>query len=142
MKFLKYFCIIASLFAVTTVVFADVTQFVFFTSPQSIPVGTLSAVITIQSQDSTGSKLNIPNTMYVTVTSSSPTGEFFSNTSGSALDSPVTMAKNSANKNFYYQDSTAGTYTIQVAVASVKGGPTLFSASQQIVIGGDSSSSN
>jgi hypothetical protein len=117
------------------IVHADVTQFSFATDPQSIPTGTLSGVMTIQSQDGSGTKENIASTMYITVTSSSPTGQFFSNTSGSALSNPVTMAKNSANKNFYYQDSVSGTYSIQVSVAAEKGGPTLYSTSQPVYVG-------
>ena len=139
MKSFRIFLTIALLtFSVTAspyVVIAAVSQFMFVTSPQNIPLDTLSEIITVQSQDSSGVKENIANTMYVTVTSSSATGELFSNTTGGSLTSPVTMSKNSANKNFYYKDSAAGMHTIHVVVASEKGGATLFSADQNITVG-------
>ncbi len=113
----------------------DVSRFIFTTDSQTISPNTLSSIMTIQSQDSSGTGVDIPNTMYVSLNSSSATGEFFSNTSGSILSLPVTMAKNSQNKNFYYQDSALGTHTIQASISSVKGGTILFSTQQQIVIG-------
>jgi hypothetical protein len=117
------------LFCFSNIVLAEVTQFVFTTSPQTIAPNATSTIITIQSQDDSGTKQNIP------ITSTSLTGKFFSNTAGGVLSIPVTMSKNSANKNFYYKDSTVGTHTIQVGVASIKGGPAVFYAKQDIFVG-------
>jgi hypothetical protein len=47
---------------------------------------------------------------------------------------PVTMSKGSANKNFYYEDSTLGTYILQANIYSEKGGPVIFSTQQQIIV--------
>ncbi len=126
------------LFLFSNTVFADVTQFVFVTEPQSVSVNALSSIITVQSQDSSGTKQNASSTssMYVTLTSSSLTGKFFTNNiTRNVWVNPVTMATNTANKNFYYTDSVSGVYTIQVNIASEKGGLSVFSTSQSIFIG-------
>ncbi|MEK7461515.1 MAG: PKD domain-containing protein [Patescibacteria group bacterium] len=114
-------------------VYAEVSKFSFTTEPQTISSNTLSGIITVQAQNSSGVGES-GTTWYVTVTSSSATGQFFSNTTGSILNVPVTMASNSKNKNFYYQDSVLGTYIIKVDVSSEKGGPVLFSATQNISV--------
>jgi hypothetical protein len=131
----KVTILITVLFLLSGRVYADVSKFSFTTDPQTVSPDTPSSIITVQSQDAAGASLNIPNTMFVTFTSTSPTGQFYSNTTGTTLVMPVTMAKNSQNKNFYYKDSVLGTYTLEADVALVKGGTTLFTAQQQIIIG-------
>lgn len=120
------------------VAFAEVSQFVFTTVPQSVAVGVNSDVMTIQSQDQSGVSENVSETNDVVFTSTSQTGEFLS-TSGNPVT--TTMSKNTANKNFLYRDSTAGTYTITVTFTGRTSLKTL-SASQQIDIGGSNLSSN
>ena len=90
---------------------AQVSQFVFITEPQTVSIGVSSETITIQSQNSQGVSENITETHDLVFTSISPTGQFF-NTSGNPVS--TTMSKNTANKNFLYQDSTVGTYTLTI----------------------------
>jgi len=117
---------------------AQVSQFVFITEPQTVSIGVSSETITIQSQNSQGVSENITETHDLVFTSISPTGQFF-NTSGNPVS--TTMSKNTANKNFLYQDSTVGTYTLTIT-ATGRTSLQSFSASQQITIGGESSSSS
>ncbi|KND46752.1 MAG: hypothetical protein AB201_02850 [Parcubacteria bacterium C7867-006] len=115
--------------------YAEVSQFVFITEPQIIPVNTNSETITIQSQNSDGISENITETNDLVFSSTSGTGEFLS-TSGNPVT--TTMSKNTANKNFLYKDSTPGTYTITVT-ATGRTNLKTFSASQQIVVGSSAS---
>lgn len=117
---------------------AEVAQFVFTTSPQSISSGTNSDIITVQSQNAGGATENVAETMDFVFKSSSPTGEFLST---SLNPVSTTMSKNTANKNFIYRDSSTGTFTLSV---EIKGRTSLntFSATQDIVIGSASSNSN
>ena len=117
---------------------AQVSQFVFITEPQTVSIGVSSETITIQSQNSQEVSENITETHDLVFTSISPTGQFF-NTSGNPVS--TTMSKNTANKNFLYQDSTVGTYTLTIT-ATGRTSLQSFSASQQITIGGESSSSS
>ena len=88
------------------VAYADsVTQFVFTTEPQTVGLGVPSETITVQSQNSAGTSENITETTDIVFTSTSVTGQFLS-TSGNPVT--LTMSKNTANKNFLYQDSTSG----------------------------------
>ena len=117
---------------------AQVSQFVFITEPQTVSIEISSETITIQSQNSQEVSENITETHDLVFTSTSPTGQFF-NTSGNPVS--TTMSKNTANKNFLYQDSTVGTYTLTIT-ATGRTSLQSFSASQQITIGGESSSSS
>lgn len=114
---------------------AEVAQFVFTTEPQTIPLGTNSETITVQSQNSDGVSENIIETNDLVFSSTSVTGEFLS-TSGNPVT--TTMSKNTANKNFLYKDSTPGTYTITVTATGRTSLKTL-SASQQITVGSENS---
>ncbi len=117
---------------------AQVSQFVFITEPQTVPVSTQSGTITVQSQNAGGVSEDITETHDLVFTSTSPTGQFFS-TTGNPVS--TTMSKNTANKNFLYQDSTLGTYTLTVT-ATGRTSLQSFSANQQITVGGESSSSS
>lgn len=117
---------------------AEVAKFVFTTEPQTIPTGTNSETITVQSQNSEGVSDNITETNDLVFSSTSATGEFLS-TSGNPVT--TTMSKNTANKNFLYRDSNPGTYTITVTATGRTSLKTL-SASQQITVGSSGSSGN
>lgn len=124
-----------SLLLFSQVVYADVSRFAFTTDPQSIAVNATSSIITVQSQNPSGLPENIIETNDILFTSTSPTGQFFS-TSG--LPVSATMSKNTANKNFLYEDSSVGTYTITVK-ATGRTSLNVFTASQQIVVGSSGS---
>lgn len=122
--------------AVFSVAHADnPNPFVFTTDPQSVAPNTISSVITVQSQNSSGAGSPVGNasgdTADVVFTSTSPTGQFLNSTGGAVTK---TMSYNSYTKNFYYEDSTVGIYTLTVT-ATTRTSQKVFTASQQIYIG-------
>lgn len=119
-----------SFLAVATVVFADTSQFVFVTSTQSIVSNTLSGPITVQSQNELGGQESLTETFDFVLTSTSGTGQFLSSTGKSVSK---TMAKGTANRTFYYYDSTLGTYTLTVT-ATGRTSKQKFETSQKISI--------
>lgn len=90
---------------------AGVEKFVFVTDPQTIKPNILSGPLTIQAQDSNSSSIQTTETIDLEFVSSSPTGEFLGSSGAPATK---TMNKNTANRTFYYRDSTEGTFTITV----------------------------
>ncbi|MEK7621889.1 MAG: PKD domain-containing protein [Patescibacteria group bacterium] len=110
---------------------AAVNQLVFTTEPQTVAPGAISDVITVQTQDSSGVKQEMEETGDASFVSSSATGQFV-NSSGEPAR--TVMNNHSANRNFYYQDSTVGSHTITVTVTARTSG-TAWSASQTITVG-------
>jgi hypothetical protein len=110
---------------------AAVSQIVFTTDSQTVAPGNTSEAITIQTQDESGTKFSTPETIDLTFQSSSDTGEFLSS-SGKVM-SKATMNKNTANRTFYYRDSTDGSYEITVNATQRESGGS-WSASQTINI--------
>jgi hypothetical protein len=90
-----------------------VAGLVFSTEPQSVEPGAISGMLTIQTVDAGGNPSNIGETGDLTFTSTSPTGEFV-NESGSPVTR--TMNRGTHSRNFYYRDSTAGSYTLTVTL--------------------------
>lgn len=141
---MKKFVLIILLLVINNTTHAEVTKFVFKTDPQTVETDLQSKTITIQSQNSSGEEEDISETMDLVFKSTSSTGQFLS-TSGNPVS--TTMSKNTANKNFIYQDPTSGTYTITVT-ATGRMSLKEFSTSQKIIIGDggsvleDSTSSN
>jgi len=114
----------------------DVVKIAFTTDAQTIKPNTLSGAITIQTQDSGGVSLQTPETIDLEFTSSSPTGEFLTSTGN-----PVgtTMSKNTANRTFYYRDSTEGAFTLTINATGRESGES-WSANQQMIISASGSS--
>jgi len=110
--------------------FAEVSNIIFATDPQSIKPNTLSGPITIQTQDSNGNAFQTPETLDIQYISTSGTGQFLGSTGNLAV---TYMSKNTANKTFYYKDSASGTFTITVNMRGRDSGIEL-DASQQITI--------
>jgi hypothetical protein len=108
-----------------------VANLVFSTEPQSVEPGVISGILTIQTVDAGGNPSNIGETGDLTFTSTSPTGEFV-NESGSPVT--TTMSRNSARRNFYYRDSTAGSYTLTVTLTGRTSQRT-WTATQNIGVG-------
>ena len=96
---------------------AQVANFVFTSQPQIIAPGVVSQQLTVQAQDSGGASFNIPSTACLSLTSTSAQGQFSSSATNWTAVSVLTMNKNTANKNFYYQDSQAGTPVLTVKIA-------------------------
>jgi len=109
----------------------DVTAFSFITDPQTIDVGATSKEITVQSQASAGIVQPIPETFDLAFTSSSNTGLFL-NSSGNPVS--TTMSKNTANRSFYYKDSSSGDFVLTV-VATGRTSQKSFTVSQHIYVG-------
>lgn len=138
------------LFAVlvpSSVLAASVASVAFITPPQSIGVSVSSDVITVEMHDADGSPVN-GTTVCVQVTSSSASGEFSTNADWSS--DPVgtlllTVSSNQYRRNFYYRDSTNGSYTLSVKAAPRPDGMTCpnwspasgvsWSASQTLAVG-------
>jgi len=113
---------------------AGVSKIIFTTEPQSIKTGELSEAITIQTQDSDGNSTPTTETLDLEFVSTSPTGEFL-NASGNTVTK--TMNSGTANRTFYYRDSTEGTFTLTImAVGRVSGEE--FTASQDIAVSNSS----
>lgn len=83
----------------------------FTSEAQTVAAGAISEIITIQAQDGSGNAFKLPTTGCVSL-SSSASGEFSSSASSWSAVSVLTMNKNSANRNFYYKGTAAGTHTL------------------------------
>lgn len=100
---------------------AQVTQVVFISSDQAVQIDTSSSVMTTQTRNATGTLEQVSAGTVLQYTSTSATGQFSNaNSSGctgtfSGVPFTLTMSTGSANKNFCYRDSTAGTYTLTVS---------------------------
>lgn len=115
---LSFFAALAICLAFFTVrsAFADVTQVVFVSSPQTIAVGSVSEQITLQAQDGSGTESKVASTACVSLSSSS-SGEFSSSAVEWSSVTTLTIAKNTANRNFYYKGTAEGTHTLSAKVA-------------------------
>lgn len=116
----------------------NITQLTVTTPPQSIDTNTQSSIITIQTQNVDGVLEKVSETTHLTLSSDSSTGKFYNANSGGCttlLEEPfqLTMSSGSANKNFCYEDSTSGTYTLTISAE----GKSWTTANQDIVINGD-----
>ncbi len=116
-------------------VYAEVSQFVFTNEQRSVAPGVISESLTVQSQNSGSAQESIAETTDLVFQSSSPTGEFL-NSSGNPVS--TTMSKNTANRTFYYRDSTTGNHTLTVT-ATGRDTAKVFKATQMIVVGNSQS---
>lgn len=118
MLVVRQILIFAIFFLNINVVFAsDISQFVFTTNPQTIKPKEVSETLTIQAQDANGNSVKIPQTGCLHLETTSATGQFSSNSTNWESVSQLTMNKNTANRNFYYKDSSVGNYTLTVKAA-------------------------
>lgn len=117
-------------FAGSVFAISGITQFVFLTNPQTIRPLELSGALKIQAQDANGTEIKTEETIDLTFSSTSLTGEFLN-----ASSSPVStvMNKGTANRTFYYQDSNSGIYTLTVKAKGRDSG-TSWTVSQTITI--------
>lgn len=96
---------------------AEISQFVFTTAPQAISLNVSSEIITIEAQDASGNPIK-NNTVCLQIISSSQIGEFSTNKDNWSTE-PIrilnlTLATNQYRRNFYYKDSTTGSYILTV----------------------------
>jgi hypothetical protein len=95
--------------------------------------------MTVQTQNNNSSSTPIGESVNkLVVSADSTTGRFYSNDTASEATSTFTMNKGTANKNFYYKDSSSGTFTITAKLTS---GDTsrIWTATQNITIGSSTS---
>ena len=130
LKMLKKLILLLSLVLPLTT-FGAVAKLEFTTSPRAVAPSTLSEVLTVQTQDEAGAEFKIEETGDLAFTSTSATGEFL-NASGEPVS--MVMSRNSANRNFYYRDSTVGAPTITVMLTARTSG-TSWTATQAIMVG-------
>jgi hypothetical protein len=97
--------------------FAAPSGIVFVTQPQTIAADTVSAQLTIQTQDSAGVSSSLLQTGCLLLQSTSPQGQFSSSATNWSPSSVITMNKSTANKNFFYKDSADGSHTLTVRLA-------------------------
>jgi len=105
---------------------APATLFVFSTPPQHISAGAISGKINIQSQTPVG------DTTYITLTSTSPTGQFV--LSSGALLKSVYIAKGDSNRAVYYTDSSAGDFVLTAKISD-KDKTQITEIHQHIIVG-------
>ena len=111
-------------------VYAEINLFSFVTKPQTVLPSTLSKEITIQSQSTLGLSEAVTETFDLTFTSSGATGLFLGSTGKPASK---TMSKGTANRTFYYKDSSLGNFVITV-VATGRDTLRSFKVTQNITI--------
>src|SRR6185295_14728188 len=84
-----------------------------FTSPgQNIVAGTCSAATTVQSQDGLGLPWNASTSTTINLSTTSPSGPFFSDPACSVPISTVTLAAGASAVTFYWKDTKAGSPTL------------------------------
>ena len=135
---LLVFLFVSALFFYPALASSQIAKFVFTTEPQTINPGELSGAMTIQAQDVNGEKTNTTETIDLEFSSTSSTGEFL-NASGNPVS--TVMAKNTANRTFYYRDSTTGIYTLKVKAVGRDSGET-WEVFQNITVGATSSTTS
>ena len=144
--FVFVFAVLAILFVanfingnVALAAIANISKIVFTTKSQdAVSVNDLSKIISVQAQDSLGNKQVFDDGDGVlNISSDSPTGQFFSNTSASEVISSLPINNKAwAGRNFYYKDQTIGTHMITVILdANGKS----WTATQDITIGSSTS---
>ena len=115
---------------------SSIARFVFITEPQTIQRGELSGDLTIQAQDNQGNSHATDETIDMEFSSTSSTGEFLS-----SAGEPVrtVMNKGTANRTFYYRDTSLGRYTLTVKATGRVSGDS-WTTNQEIVVGSEKTS--
>ncbi len=116
MRRILFFGIVWSVLA-PCAAFAQVAAVVFTSDPQTVAPNAISQQISVQTQDGAGTSAPVPSTACVSITSSSVQGHFSSSATTWSPVSVLTMSKNTANKNFYYQDAQEGNATVTARIA-------------------------
>jgi PKD repeat protein len=94
---------------------------------QNLPANQVSAAITIQSQDTSSNRHNPGSTLTVTLTSSSATGTFYSDSAGTHAITTVTITTTSPyTATFYYKDTAQGTPKITATATGYTPATTTF----------------
>lgn len=107
------------------VVRADVAQFVFTTTAQTVAPSVATEQVTLEAQDASGQPVS-GSTLCIRITSSSGSGQFSTNTSWSDPLSTLTLtlSSNQSRRNFYYRDASSGSHILSAEAAPRPDGST------------------
>jgi hypothetical protein len=113
----------------------NITQLAYTTHPQNILPNTTSAMFSVQTRNSSDTPESLTTSSNpLHITSSSGTGEFSQNgTTGWGAGS-FTMNSGTANKNFYYRDSSEGTFILTATLTNGADTTQTWVTTQQITI--------
>lgn len=106
--------------------------FSFSTEIQSIAISELSGAITIHSDSP------VSETTYITLTSTSNTGQFFSSktsTESITSGSYIYISSGNSNRTFYYKDASSGTFVLTANIFNKEKDAKLATITQNINIG-------
>jgi len=137
---MKYIPVILSvlIFANSTVAFAAlqaITAIEVSTDSQTVAPNVVSGKITVSLKNANGGTEEIDESSNkLSLTSSSPTGEFSSNADTWKKTNELTVNKNTASRGFYYKDSAEGTHTLFFVLTSGETG-IQWSTTHPITIG-------
>jgi hypothetical protein len=96
---------------------------------QTLSVYEPSARITVQRQDSAGNQYAPSSSLTVTLTTTTSTGKFYSDsacTQEITTSAPLRISSRQSSQNFYYRDSSTGTPTITASASSYQPVSTTF----------------
>jgi hypothetical protein len=95
---------------------------------QSITVGAISDVVTVQVQDSNGSPVTTGATVGLSTSSSG--GSFYSDSGGNTQITSIVISSGQSDGNFYYKDTTAGTPTLTASSSGLTSATNQFTINQ------------
>jgi Tol biopolymer transport system component/subtilisin family serine protease len=107
---------------------ASLNNLVFKTSSQTVTAGLATSSIVVQTRDTSGNPINVPDDTTINLTSSSISGEFSTNNSVWTNITEVTIPTGNNSVSFYYKDTAAGTPIITISNSNYK------AANQQEII--------
>jgi len=96
------------------------SKLVFTTAAQTLTAGVCSSTITVQTQDSSGSRFNVTTNTVVSLTSSSG-GSFYTDSACTTPANSVTIAMGTNSASFFNKDATAGSETITASSNGLTG---------------------
>jgi len=104
---------------------ADVAQFVFTTTAQSVAPSVATEQITLEARDASGQPVS-GSTICIRITSSSGSGQFSTNTAwGDPISAlTLTLSSNQSRRNFYYRDASSGSHILLAEAAPRPDGST------------------
>jgi parallel beta-helix repeat protein len=114
---------------------SNITQLAFTNAPVSVGQGQVSSQLTVQTRNAsnTSESLDTGSTQ-LRLTSSSLTGEFSSNGTSGWTNAPnFAMNSGTANRNFYYRDTTAGSPTLTATAVDGGNNPYSWTAATQSI---------
>ena len=82
---------------------------------QTLDAGEVSQQITIERQTGLGTPITSPAMYYITLSTSSPGGRFYSDAAGTIRIYRVNIANGASTASFYYRDSAGGTPTLKAS---------------------------